>query len=411
MKSLFKNICIPLLLLAGAGISLFLLFHHVKLTSGCQFLPSSCAINEQFNCDVVALSSYSQILGMPVAGYGLFFYLFCFLLTMKPYFQLQRREEQSKGALFSLSVFAVLVSLVFFHISHFVIRTFCLYCSILYLINVLFLISCFVLRPKNVSVINYFASGFRDIFSFLVPLKKAKRGEIFWLVLVLSLLLLMCYASRLLLPFVCSEKMQNELQEVIDQWKSAPVIDLPINISSDPKTIDYSLGRSDAPVTIVVFSDFQCPYCRIAAQISKSILNAYPNSVRLIYKNFPLDAHCNSIITHGHHQYACRAAYYARCAGQRGEDYFWRMHDQIFSFNQLNEESFQELPLMIGMSEEFFEECSVDPQIQQRVLEDIKFGQDLKLPGTPAMYINGKYLSKPSLGAVKRIVDLELMKK
>ncbi len=78
---------------------------------------------------------------------------------------------------------------------------------------------------------------------------------------------------------------------------------------------DFSLGPAGAPVTLVEFSDFQCPFCRKGAEAVRAVLARHPEDVRLVFKNFPIDTACHDALERQLHPFACKAALLARCSG------------------------------------------------------------------------------------------------
>ena len=117
----------------------------------------------------------------------------------------------------------------------------------------------------------------------------------------------------------------------LEKWQAAEPLDVVVS------SRDFARGPVDAPVAIVEFSDFQCPFCRKADGFLKEVLRRYPNDVRLVYKNYPLDMACNAGMAKQLHAYACKAAVVARCVGAKDPEFFWRVHDTVFATEQLND--------------------------------------------------------------------------
>lgn len=111
----------------------------------------------------------------------------------------------------------------------------------------------------------------------------------------------------------------------VERWERESVQDLGLSEQ------DFALGPEDATVTIVEFSDFQCPYCRTSNVKTKTAFEDFPQDVRLVFKNYPLDTSCNDGIEQQLHPVACRAAVFARCAGRESPEKFWEVHDAMFS--------------------------------------------------------------------------------
>jgi protein-disulfide isomerase len=169
-----------------------------------------------------------------------------------------------------------------------------------------------------------------------------------------------------------------------------------------------SLGDADAPVTIVEFSDFQCPYCRRhALQTLPKIVETYVDTgkVHYIFNDFPLESHPN----------APKAAEAARCAGAQGA--YWIMHDRLFKdpkeWSQQGEEQVIDTlagyAADLGLDEIAFRQCieagQYGPQIRQNQWE----GQQAGVQGTPSFLINGQLLSGAhSFDQFQRIIEDEL---
>lgn len=160
-----------------------------------------------------------------------------------------------------------------------------------------------------------------------------------------------------------------------------------------------SLGAPDAQVEIVVFDDFECPYCARAVPLFKQVLEAYPGKVRLVFKNFPLKMHKN----------ARAAAAAALAAGRQGK--FWPLHDLLFeNYNKLNPQKIRELAEQAGLDMARFDQERNDPALQKLINADIQEGQQVGVRGTPTVFINGRRLQQRSMAGFKQMIDAELAK-
>ncbi len=184
----------------------------------------------------------------------------------------------------------------------------------------------------------------------------------------------------------------------VDAWKALPVD--PVSYAQER---DFALGPEDAAVSIVAFSDFECPYCQDANVELKSIHERYPDDVQIVFKNYPLDISCNANMQQPVHLYACKAAVIARCAG--AQDRFWEMHDTIFALPELNVTALDALPDEIGLSAEAFATCVASDDVMQDLQADIDQGKTLGVTGTPAIFINGRRMSSFRAQTVAAIVD------
>ncbi|MGW8178374.1 MAG: thioredoxin domain-containing protein [bacterium] len=140
-----------------------------------------------------------------------------------------------------------------------------------------------------------------------------------------------------------------------------------------------SVGPSNAPVTIVEFSDFECPYCSRLAKTIKKVANDYPDTVRLVFRQFPLKRI---------HPNAQRAAEAALCAGDQGK--FWEMHDLMFEDQKnLKLNDLKEKAESIGLVKEEFSQCLESGKHAEAIQTDLYDGVRAGVSGTPAMFVNG----------------------
>lgn len=141
-------------------------------------------------------------------------------------------------------------------------------------------------------------------------------------------------------------------------------------------------GKADAAVTIVAFSDFQCPFCNRVNPTLTKLLADYPDQVRIAFKHMPLRIHPDAPAAHA-------AAEAARRQGK-----FWEMYDKIFANQrELTPEKFKQYAAELNLDAAQFEKDSNDPAVKAKIDADLKEAEKLGVAGTPAFFINGKYLS------------------
>ncbi|HDK41324.1 MAG TPA: hypothetical protein ENG93_01550 [Nitrospirae bacterium] len=158
-------------------------------------------------------------------------------------------------------------------------------------------------------------------------------------------------------------------------------------------------GGMSAPVTIVEFSDFQCPYCARLQPTLKQVLDAYPKEVRLVYKQFPLSFHPQ----------ARNASKAALAAGEQGK--FWEMHDIVAAnHNKLSEEKFKEFAAKIGLNAAKFDADYKSNKYDKQIQDEITLGNTVGVRGTPSLYLNGKKMAGRSLNDFKTAIDSALKK-
>jgi protein-disulfide isomerase len=160
-------------------------------------------------------------------------------------------------------------------------------------------------------------------------------------------------------------------------------------------------GPANAPVELVEFSDFQCPYCLRAHPIVKQVLNTYGNKVRFVYRNYPLPNHPN----------AFPAAEAAQCANEQGQ--FWPYHDRLFADQtKLNDADLKASAAALGMDAARFNACVDSHKYKSRIDADMRAGSEAGVDGTPAFFINGRMLSGAQpYDEFKKVIDEELARR
>jgi protein-disulfide isomerase len=148
--------------------------------------------------------------------------------------------------------------------------------------------------------------------------------------------------------------------------------------------VDHIIGNKNAKITMIEYSDFQCPFCQRHEATMKQALKDFPKDVRLVYRHFPLSFHPN----------AMPAAIASECVAKLGgNDKFWNFHDQLFANqDKLSSDLYLSLAKQLGVNENDFKSCLTDPAIAARVNQDEAEGGSAGVEGTPATFINGKNL-------------------
>lgn len=183
------------------------------------------------------------------------------------------------------------------------------------------------------------------------------------------------------------------------RWGQGPQ---PPKLLEDPVTVPTAgspvRGPAGAALTLVEFSDFQCPYCSIAVAKLDAVQEAYPGKIKLIFKQFPLDTHSQAAL----------AAASAIAAHQQGK--FWPMHNALFAHrSNLSRASIVELARNIGLDMKRFEADLDSPETKKTVARDVDDGDKAGVEGTPTVFINGrKYNGSLDLADFRKVIDAEL---
>lgn len=189
---------------------------------------------------------------------------------------------------------------------------------------------------------------------------------------------------------VYSQKISDSDSSAQDSIKNAPTpTPTPTPAPSKPSSSkvdvkisdsDHYRGDKDAPITIVEFSDFQCPFCSRFHDTMLQVIENYPKDVKWVYKHFPLD----SI-----HPYAREAAEASECAGEQGK--FWEYTDSLYANQKsINSSYLNSLAREIGLNTSKFDKCLADGKYAKKVNDDFQYGKQIGVTGTPGGYINGQ---------------------
>lgn len=142
---------------------------------------------------------------------------------------------------------------------------------------------------------------------------------------------------------------------------------------------DHSRGAATAPVTLLEYGDFECPYCAEAYPIVKEIQRRLGSQLRFVFRNFPLTE------VHPHARHAAEAA---EAAGAQGK--FWEMHDTLYEHQeQLDDASLARYAAALQLDTERFQREMAEHTYWRRVSDDVESGQHSRVRGTPTFFING----------------------
>jgi predicted DsbA family dithiol-disulfide isomerase len=206
--------------------------------------------------------------------------------------------------------------------------------------------------------------------------------------------------ERLRLDLENQARMKNyriELEALRKKWNVSMNLSPPVFVSELDDGISPVKGATKPLVTIVEFSDFECPFCNQVQPVLKQIIETYGNEVRLVFKHLPLEGHRNSMA-------AARAAY---CAAE--QDRFWLFHDALFTAGSLSRTVFEKIAADLGLGLPRFQACLDSGQSQTAIVKDLEAARLYRIESTPSFIVNGK-LIKGAFGFAdfQKIIDQEL---
>jgi protein-disulfide isomerase/uncharacterized membrane protein len=388
------------LALIGLLISGYLFFRHLILMD-VSVSGSADFCSELFNqsCDEALQSNFASFLNVPLAGWGVIYYLtIIIILLLGDFLKDKFKVTATDLAVLFTGITAALSSLF---IIAFIFRVipFCPLCLFIHVINLAIIF--FVIKSSSKSItqtLHSIYSGMKDFIVTEGPIPgKTKEQIIPILLIITSGLLFYVWISMQLIKLEEKEDYSFDEFSFFDEYQSEETVDL--QLSPD----DPAAGNPEALVNMVIFSDFECSGCRSVSGEIKSLLSKFKTELKIIFKHYPLSSLCNSSVRTNFHENACQAAYAAEAAHRQGK--FWEYHDLLFSTTIYGEEG-----EFIGFAEELeldipkFTE-DMNKVAAEKVAQDISLGNEIGIKGTPTVYINGKKINKPSLTSLTWLIE------
>lgn len=374
---LFRNSAIPYIAiaLALAGVVLgFLLtlgyYHHTVLGAA-----TGCAINSYVDCDRISASPFAAIGRVPISAFGLGMHAAVLAALVVAHFSTRVRQGLIGGsAVLALAATAVSVALAV--ISFFVIRALCLYCTALQLVNL----------ALAGTLVFGLAGGAerlkRAVKSLAGPAigPGVMAGCIGIVVAVAATWGLSSGAERQLLEQQISEA--RDSQRLADRYLAFRRFEF--ELSDSPQ-----LGDPNAPITLVVYADHNCPHCHEFDPRIIEVANAFAD-VRLVYKFYPLDGTCNRSMPRTSRSSSCAAAAAAYAAYQEGK--FWEYNETLFAnFQRYGPNRLVDYARQVGLSDPEVVRTALDDRtVRAKIEADIAEANRAGLTATPTLFVNGR---------------------
>jgi protein-disulfide isomerase len=204
--------------------------------------------------------------------------------------------------------------------------------------------------------------------------------------------------------YVSTQRLQTQRQAFLQSLRSAAKITVfltppPIHRSAIATIGAPTRGPADAPVTIVEFSDFHCPYCRQVQPVLDQVRRKYGNRVKLVFRDYPIDVL---------HPQARAVAEAARCATEQGR--FWEFHDLVFKGSpDATAALLDGYAKSLGLDTAAFASCRTSGKYKAAVTSSTDEGAELGITGTPTFFINGRMVvGALPLDAFSKVIDEEL---
>jgi hypothetical protein len=374
------------------------MFNHFALSTGKPLESNLCMAVFGKGCDAAVLSGSSQFIKISLGGWGIIYLVVIgSYLLMSQFFYTNTKKETTQVA-FWIALLGTLFSIYFFVLMLLNPILFCPFCAIFHLLNFLLL---YFIKKLTKASFSELAKGLITAFGilFLDKNTSSKFGRLKWLTIIFPILFGLTIYQWVHMQGIINtnDKLANYDPLVeIEKFEAKQVWDISI-LPTDPV-----LGPKDAPVSLVVFSDFLCPTCAMFATNFEHLL-AYSNGkLNIVFKYFPLSTSCNPIATNDLHPLGCNAARAAHAAQQQGK--FWEYHDILFQEKITSEDMFVEIAQSIGLNIEQFKQDYNVIEATNKITQDVNEGLRLKINGTPTAFLNGREIDELSQNNINYLV-------
>jgi protein-disulfide isomerase len=361
-------------LILSATVALIQLYIHAQLAATRGSYTSFCHVNATLDCDAVLMSAYGTLLGIPVAGWGLASYLILGVLLYRRGRAVGAARTQTSLFLLGLAFWNIGFALYMAGLATLAIGAFCLLCAGTYLLVAVTAVIAWRLAQADLG-----ASGQTVFTSQRVLVGGAA------IAIGVAAVAAIQFATRPISgATMTAADVQARDPEFYAWYTTRPM-------TKDLPAATHSKGPADAPLTIIEFSDFECPACAMAFRDLHDLARQHPELVRLVFHHFPLDSECNPNVSTRRHRSACQAAIAAECAARAGK--FWEYHDLLFGAqDRLGRDDLIAKATGLGIPQETFAACLDDPAARARVVSDTGAGAKLGVKSTPTLVINGRYV-------------------
>lgn len=401
----WKTLCL-VLLTCGLAVSAYLLYRHAALLGDSAAGADFCNGLFGTGCDETLRSRWAVQLGLPLAGWGLVYYGTLAVLLALGWTVGEAFEFEATVGALALGLVAAAMSIVLMGVMFAGLAPFCPLCAVVHVVNLLLLLPLKRLTGRSVLQLSQVvAAGGRYLLGRQARHPQTARWRIvgFFATALFAVVIYQWvyveHGARVRSTQTAIDA--DELLQTLDLYETALRHD--ISCGDD----DAQIGPSQAPIRLVVFSDFQCPACTSFARTLSRLRRRFEDKLHIVFKHFPLSSDCNAMIKANLHPRACEWAYAAEAA--RRQDKFWPFHDAMFS-SSLGEDDTALVALTekIGIDLERFDTDRRLQGVQEKVQSDVDLGIRLGIDGTPAVFVSGRRIYDIRLQALEYIVSHEL---
>lgn len=367
-----KKLAIQIIAIVGFALSIKLACIYYVANYEKYALSSFCSINDFIDCDGAAKSTVSQFWGIPLAYWGIFFYLTVLFLTIVDkiknlkFLKFLEVFKNPISYITTLGTIAFICSMILAGLSLFKIHKLCILCFITYLIDLIIAVVAASGKFKNI-----LTSFKTTVLDFIDGAKKYTKTFIVLLILTTSFLTY----SGVTYNFVPHIKKQKSILKYRD-------------IKFNPYRVKGNLlGAEDGTVVIELYSDYVCPLCYINNIMLHEAVKEFSN-IKVLHYNYPFDKECNPYIEVNMHPNACFMSRGAIAARNQGN--YWEMSSLLYENQPKKMEDMLKLAEQLNFDKDKFVADFNSEKTLQEIEADIKKAVNLNIDSTPTMFINGK---------------------
>ena len=352
-KKKWPNIVLGILGLAMVAVSAYLTHHYFDVIFPRSFsMGSFCDISSFWNCDSAAFSSLGSILNIPTSLFGVVFGLIILGGAIA-------KKAAITQTNFFLAIFNLLGCLFLMSYSLIFLHGLCPGCTIYYVLS-LFTVLVFIAMKAGAPRPKFFILIYYGLFTALLA------------------------GATYIYNYERFKKQDASISAWIEEMRKEPIQD-DSNLGFELPLVKSTPNFSDAPLRISLFSDFQCPYCKILGNQLEKLAAKYQGKINVQYMFFPLDSTCNDRVSSPKHPLACAAARLSYCA--RSD--FAKIHDDIYA----HQENLTQEWILQQVKTHKLEACYESEETKVNVKALIDKSDSFKIEGSPFMLINGRNIS------------------
>ena len=366
------------LAVAGATISILLLRDHLTALEGDIAGSLFCGGAGRFDCNTVAASPSAWLAGLPLPLWGIAFYAVAGALALLAWRMPDGEAAAAAAAGTVLAFTAVIFDLWLGIVMVTQIGAICLNCVSTYAINVGIAIA-FWRIDRRITVGREWGS---------LIARWLAQGPGRWLKLATTLITIAGVATAFVLAKKSVDGMMADSEDEATQFLKKIETEPPIDMSRFAGL--PSEGPANAPITIVVASDFQCSFCRALAARLDEVRAEHPRELRIMFLNAPISSKCNPHITHNTHEHACWLARAGVCAARQGR--FWQYHDLVYRDlppPRVKESGVRNALARMGVDGARLDSCLATADADSVIARDVRLWHELGMESVPSLVING----------------------